>query len=259
MTSADPAAPVPATPAAARLEAALHRLRLAFAGATARPDESNCPCHWGSEEELDLLKTPDVPLDPDLLHRTWSAPDWHDHAAVTRRILPQFARALVAGECRDDGARAGHSLARSGWRRWPEAPVVGAFLDAWWDRTLQSADPPVPAPEVFEVCLHASGTAAPWLARWERHTGPAADAHLLAAAREWIDDLEHDDFPFPGGCWYDVPGVYAYDDEEAVVLALNTWLARHARPRLAARGAPRDLLDRLTLLGVPWEWRWDSR
>jgi hypothetical protein len=39
----------------------------------------------------------DVELDPDLLRRTWEAPDWDDHASVLRRILPQLATALVNG------------------------------------------------------------------------------------------------------------------------------------------------------------------
>ncbi|MFF8288629.1 hypothetical protein ACF068_05255 [Streptomyces sp. NPDC016309] len=234
------------TAAAADLEAALHRVRRAFAGMTARPDESNCPCHWGSEEELRLLKTPDVPLDPDLLHRTWSAPDWRDHAAVTRRVLPQFAEALAAGEC-DEAGRAGRSLAMAGWRTWPEAPVVRAFLDAWWARTLERDAPPRPAYDVFETCVVASGSVTPWLAAWSRRTDPTADRHLLAAARWWVDDLERDEYPS-----YDV---HWDDDEEELARELSAWLGRHAPARLAALGAEPALVDRLTMLGVPSEWR----
>ncbi|MEU4352937.1 hypothetical protein [Streptomyces sp. NPDC023838] len=42
---------------------------------TARSDEAQCDCHWGSAEELALLKVPDVVLDPDLLRRTWDVPN----------------------------------------------------------------------------------------------------------------------------------------------------------------------------------------
>jgi hypothetical protein len=75
-------------PARRRLSAALDNLVVTFHGMTAHPDEHNCECHWGSLEELSLLKTPDVELEPDLLRRTWRAIDWTDHAAVLRRILP---------------------------------------------------------------------------------------------------------------------------------------------------------------------------
>jgi hypothetical protein len=84
------------TPARPRLDAALVGLAATFRGMTARPDEHNCECHWGSAEELAQLKVPDVELDPSLLRRTWWASDWKDHASVLRRILPQLAAALVS-------------------------------------------------------------------------------------------------------------------------------------------------------------------
>ena len=56
-----------------RLDAALDGLAAAFRGMTARSDEHNCECHWGSAEELALLKVPDLELEPDLLRRTWQA------------------------------------------------------------------------------------------------------------------------------------------------------------------------------------------
>ncbi|NUK12999.1 hypothetical protein HRW18_34570, partial [Streptomyces lunaelactis] len=85
------------TPRPCRLDVALERLDATFRGMTAHPDERNCECHWGSAEELALLKVPDVELDPDLLRRTWQASDWDDSPSVMRRILPQFAAALVTG------------------------------------------------------------------------------------------------------------------------------------------------------------------
>ncbi|MFE2626089.1 hypothetical protein ACFXKH_39525, partial [Streptomyces caelestis] len=60
----------PTTPARLRLDRALDGLDDTFRGMTARADEVQCDCHWGSPEELALLKTPDVDLSPDLLRRT---------------------------------------------------------------------------------------------------------------------------------------------------------------------------------------------
>ena len=154
--------------AQAGLDAALDHLAVTFAGLTAGPDEHNCECHWGSAEELALLKIPDLELDPDLLRRTWEAPDWDDHASVLRRILPQFAAELVAGRIDPLGgpAEAGRSLARGHWTQWPaeQAAAVEGFLRAWWSQTLADPAPAVPADEVLALCAAASGTLAPWLA-----------------------------------------------------------------------------------------------
>lgn len=237
------------TAPADRLEVALDRVRVTFAGMTARADENQCDCHWGSQEELELLRTQDVPLAPDLLYRTWSAPDWRDHGAVMGRILPQFAEALAAGECTNAG-QAGRSLALAKWRTWPQAAVILEFLEAWWARTLEQDEPPLPADDVFEVCVLATGSVTPWLAEWARRTGPVPDRHLLDAASAWVDDLERDEYPS-----YDL---HWDDDEAALVQELSAWLARHAAARLAACGAERELVDRLTMLGVPFEWRWTT-
>ncbi|WP_446215353.1 hypothetical protein [Micromonospora sp. IBHARD004] len=53
------------TPARRRIDAALDGLASTFRGMTAHPDDGNCQCHWGSAEELALLKTPDVELHPE--------------------------------------------------------------------------------------------------------------------------------------------------------------------------------------------------
>ncbi|MGW7164720.1 hypothetical protein ACWGH3_05255 [Streptomyces sp. NPDC054884] len=172
-----------------RLGVALDDLSDVFRGMTAHPDEHNCPCHWGSAEEVSLLKTPDVELEPDLLRRTWQAVDWDDHAAVLRRILPQFATALVAGHVRQryELEEAGYSFARGRWQQWPDeqADAVREFLHAWWVRSLTDPDAPVPAHEVLVLCAEASGTLGPWLADWEAHTGSLSDRRLAEAVAEW--------------------------------------------------------------------------
>lgn len=156
-----------------RLGVALDDLFDVFHGMTAHPDEHNCSCHWGSAEEVALLKTPDVELEPDLLRRSWEALDWTDHAAVLRRILPQFATALVAGRVRPLSGleEAGYSFARGRWQRWPDEQnrAVSEFLHAWWVQSLTDPDAAVPAHQVFAMCAEASGTLRPWLADWETH------------------------------------------------------------------------------------------
>jgi hypothetical protein len=237
-----------------RLGAALDDLSDVFRGMTAHPDEHNCPCHWGSAEEVALLKTPDVELDPDLLRRTWQAVDWDDHAAVLRRILPQFARALVAGRTPvlSGLEEAGCSFARGRWQQWPDeqADAVREFLHAWWVLSLTDPDAAVPAHQVFAMCAEASGTLAPWLADWEEHTGALSDRRLAEAAGRWEYELLGDGLPWNVD-WYE-------HDEEALRAELVGWLLAHAVPRLRTSGAPAELRHRIELLALTGEARWTS-
>ncbi|SPF01836.1 hypothetical protein [Streptomyces sp. MA5143a] len=240
-------------PARRRLSAALENLSTTFRGMTAHPDEHNCECHWGSPEEIALLKTPDVELDPDLLRRTWQAVDWTDHAAVLRRILPQFATDLVAGRVNpryDALEEAGYSLARGRWQQWPEdhAGPVREFLHAWWAQSLTDPDAVVPAHRVLVLCAEASGTLGPWLAAWEQHTEPLSDRRLAEAAAEWEYELLGDGLPWRVG-WYE-------HDEEKMRADLVTWLLDHAVTRLRESNAPEDLQHRIRLLGLTDEDRW---
>ncbi|MER5892237.1 hypothetical protein [Streptomyces sp. NPDC001876] len=238
-------------PAGRRLGAALDNLTVVFRGMTARPDEINCECHWGSSEELGLLKTPDTELEPDLLRRTWQATDWTDCAAVLRRVLPQFARVLVAG--RADPLfglqEAGQAFARGNWQKWPDdhAGPVREFLHAWWVHSLTDPDAAVPAHEVFVMCAEASGTVGPWLAEWEKQTGHLSDRRLGEAAAEWEYELLGDSLPWSG--WYG-------HDEEEMRTELVAWLLGHAAVRLRESGAPEDLQHGIRLLGLTDEDRW---
>lgn len=231
------------TPAWSRLDDALAAVAVAFRGMTANPDESNCECHWGTPEELAILKVPDVELDADLLGRTWQAPDWDDHAAVLRRILPQLAVALVNGKVEtyfgpDD---AGHSFARGKWQEWPpaQAAAVREFLEAWWAHSLTDPDQVVPAEDVISLCVEASGTLDPWLETWRALAHPVADACLAEAVSHWADDLLQDALPWN-----------TREDEEAKVAGLTAWLVRHAPARLRARGAPEAVLGQLRRLAA---------
>ncbi|WP_030299458.1 hypothetical protein [Streptomyces katrae] len=238
-----------------RLDAALHRLAVTFRGSVVDPDEVQCDCHWGSAEELALLKTADVELDPDLLNRTWRETDWRDRASVLRRILPQFARALVSGSVEPVGTlgKAGSLFAEGTWQEWPaqQSEAVGEFLHAWWAHTLADACPAFPAHEVLEVCTGASGTVTPWLAVWEQQDDPTANQHLATALDFWEYDLLQDTLPLHTDYWEE-------EDKEKARVELTTWVVRHAPARLRVQGAPEHLLHAVRLLGLTGPDRWDD-
>ncbi|WP_336211065.1 hypothetical protein [Nonomuraea sp. LPB2021202275-12-8] len=232
-----------------RLPVALTELAATFRGMTAHPDEHNCECHWGSAEELALLKTPNTWLSLDLLRRTWQAPDWNDHASVLRRILPQLAYDLVNGYVEPCGGLedVGYTLARGNWQQWPaeQAAALRTFLDAWWEHSLTASDAAVPAYEVLALCVDASGTLTPWLAAWETTTGPVADQRLAEAVTRWERNLLGDAFPW-----------HTQLDEEDLRVELTAWLVRHAPARPRAAKASERLLDQVSLLGIPAPQRW---
>ncbi|WP_445269408.1 hypothetical protein [Streptomyces sp. DSM 41634] len=247
--AADPEAADPEAAAArARLDRALDRLAVTFRGMTARADEVQCDCHWGSAEELARLKVPDTELDPDLLHLAWSTPDWSDHGAVLRRVLPQFARELTAGL----GAHAyaidhvGTSFERGEWQQWPaeQSAAVGEFLHAWWAHTLRTPDPAFPAEDLLPLCREASGALGPWLAVWEAAEGPVADRHLAETLDSWTTQLLVGYLP-----WFSRSSTW--EEDEAVHDELTSWFARHAPARLRAHGASEELLEDVRLLGLP--------
>ncbi|MFF2543040.1 hypothetical protein ACFVUY_10820 [Kitasatospora sp. NPDC058063] len=234
-----------------RLDAALEGLALVLRGATARPEEHNCECHWGSAEELALLKVPGVRLDPDLLRRSWQAPDWSDHGSVLRRVLPQLACAVV--DSRSESFRyqdeIGLSLARGRWQEWPreQAAAVREFLHAFWAHSLVTSDPLANVHGTLVLCVEASGELSPWLDVWEALEHPAADRNLAEAVDAWDYDLLVDQLPW--STWH---------DKDAMVAVLTAWLTRHAPARLRAHNAPEDLLHRLRLIGLTGPDRWDD-
>ncbi|MGI5520160.1 hypothetical protein ACQEUX_04325 [Micromonospora sp. CA-259024] len=243
------------TPARRRLDAALAHLATTFRGMTAHPDDSNCECHWGSAEELALLKTPNVELDPDLLRRTYWAGDWHFPAAMLRRILPQLATALVSGEVERLGSMdyAGRAFALGRWQQWPaeQSTTIREFLDAWWVVTLSDPDAEVPAYAVLAMLVEASGALDRWLGAWATATSPVANRRLAEAFGEWEYDLLRDDPPWR--TWE------LTDDEEEVLRAeLTAWLLQHAPARLRMVDTDPELLHRIRLLGINGPARWDD-
>lgn len=120
----------------------------------------------GSAEDLARLKTPDVELSAYLLDRAWHPFHWTDHAAMLRRILPQFASALVGGLITPHFGleEAGHCLARGEWLQWPagQATAVQEFLDAWWAYTLAVPDPAVPAYDVLGKAMTKKTGSVSW-------------------------------------------------------------------------------------------------
>ncbi|MYZ36655.1 MULTISPECIES: hypothetical protein [unclassified Streptomyces] len=234
-----------------RLDAALDGLAVIFRGMTAHPDEYNCDCHWGSAEDLAQLKVADAELDFDLLQRTWQAIDWTDHASVLRRILPQFASALVGGliEPLFGMEKVGLAFALGNWQKWPteQAGAVEEFLHAWWAYTLTHPDPTVPAHDLLVLTAEATGTLSPWLDAWAALSGPVADGHLAKAAEHWEYELLGDQLPWS-----------AWENEEDMRAELTAWLVRYAPVRLRAHGATEDLLHRIRLLGVTGTDRYED-
>ncbi|WP_406052554.1 hypothetical protein OG280_39990 [Streptomyces virginiae] len=240
----------------ARLDRALDRLAVTFRGMTARADEAQCECHWGSPAELALLKLPDTELDLDLLHRTWSAPDWSDHGAVLRRVLPQFARVLTGGlgAYAYDIDKVGISFHRAAWQQWPapQSAAVREFLHAWWAHALLTPDPAVPVHELLPLCAEASADIGPWPAVWDDLRHPVADRHLTDMIDQWEWDLLEDALPWRS--WF----VWSEEETEAVRTELTAWLAREAPARLRATGASAELRHAARLLGLPHADRWED-
>ncbi|MGW0598767.1 hypothetical protein ACWD11_16655 [Streptomyces sp. NPDC002776] len=234
-----------------RLDRALDDLTHTFRGMTARSDETQCICHWGSDDELALLKIPGRELDPDLLRRTWDAPDFSDHGAVLRRILPQFARELVAGRIEPMFGmyEVGRSFARGDWQQWParQSAAVREFLHAWWAQGLTDPDPAVPVHQLLALCAEASGTLTPWLDAWEALGHPVADRHLAVAVERWEYALLGDELPWQ-----------SWDDEDALRAELTAWLVRYAPDRLRTLDGTDELLHRVRLLGLTGPARWED-
>ncbi|MGW3911613.1 hypothetical protein ACWEBX_08805 [Streptomyces sp. NPDC005070] len=169
---------------------------------TARADEAGCGRCF-DEGEVELLRTPSVPLPADLVRRVAQKDPrhWDDQPAIIRRVLPQLVVVLAEGESDPDLMARG--LAAAGWSRWPreQAGAVTEFLDAWWTQTLRTKSPPTSACEVFASCVIASSSVAPWLARWEAETGPVARRHLADSLDRWREELTYDDSS-PFGWWW---------------------------------------------------------
>lgn len=179
------------------LAAAMARVASAFGGMTAQADEAGCGRCF-DEDEVELLRTPGVPLPADLVRRIARKDPfhWDDQPAIIRRVLPQLVVALVEGETETDLMARGLAAAR--WSQWPreQAEAVAGFLDAWWLQTLRTKSPPTSACEVFESCVTASSSVTPWLARWEVEKGPVARRHLADSLGWWQEELASDDSPF---------------------------------------------------------------
>lgn len=236
------------------LRAAVAHVAEVFAGMAAHPDEKGCSYCW-PEEEIALLLDPDAALPDELVGAVARevGSHWDDHPAVVRRILPRLVVLMASGEANTVGMEAAQ-LARAGIPSWPreEAGAVRRFLDAWWTATLRHPDPPTPASDVFETCAMVSGTFTPWLDRWARERGPAADAHLGLAVDDWMDNLSSDSGVCSG---FHVP----WADGEEPVDELRSWTVAHAPDRLRARGADPVTVHRVELLALPEEERWEER
>ncbi|WP_435205668.1 hypothetical protein [Micromonospora sp. bgisy143] len=232
-----------------KLAAALAGVAATFRGMTAHPSESNCECHWGSAQELALLKTPDVPLDDDLLRRTYWLADWTYPGPLLRRILPQVAQGLVSGDVVLIDGLMGLFI-RGRWWEWPGAQrdAVQAFLDAWWRHILIDPDAAVPAHEALGFLAEISVRLTPWLTTWASLLGDqTAATRFVVAVEHWNYDLPGDMLPWQG--WHDAADWCA---------TLSLWVLRTAPPVLREHGASAELQDDVRRLALPFENRWDD-
>ncbi|MGW6737313.1 hypothetical protein [Streptomyces sp. NPDC055013] len=96
----------------------------------------------------------------------FEVPDhFDDHTAVTRRLLPQAARAMADGSPHAIG-HGGHGLSRVDWRLWPaeQATAIETFLNAWWQAALKSPEPTYGIDRIFDNCATIAKTVTPLLA-----------------------------------------------------------------------------------------------
>ncbi|GHG45137.1 hypothetical protein [Streptomyces hydrogenans] len=206
------------------------RVATTFAGITAQADETGCGRCF-DEVEAELLRTPDVPLPKDLVGRVAQKDPfhWDDQPAIIRRVLPQLV--VVLAEDAVEPALMARGLAAAGWSRWPceQAGAVAGFLEAWWTQVLRMESPPTPACEVFESCVTASSSVAPWLARWEAERDTVARHHLIESVGWWWEELASDDSPFTW--WW---GTAA--EEQAAWHEVKTWLAAQTQVTVVPDG-----------------------
>ncbi|MFE2638106.1 hypothetical protein ACFXKF_25525 [Streptomyces scopuliridis] len=214
--------------------AAVARVAKTFGGMTAQVDESGCGRCFDAGE-VELLRTPDVPLPADLVRRVAQKDPfhWDDRPAILRRVLPQLAVVLAEGVTEPDLMARG--LAAAGWSRWPGEQVgaVAGFLEAWWMQALRSESPPVSACAVFESCVTASSSVTPWLALWEAEMSPVARCHLADSVGGWREELTSDYSPFTW--WW---GTEA--EEQAAWFEVKTWLAGQAQAAVVPEGLGPD-------------------
>ncbi|MBO1331911.1 hypothetical protein [Streptomyces sp. VRA16 Mangrove soil] len=244
------------TPRTARLTAALDRIGEVFGGMTASPDETGCTFCY-APEDIALLRQPDVPLPEDLLRSFFhEVPDhFDDHAAVLRRLLPQFTRWLADGS---EAGSLGYGPCGLGRTRWPEtwprlqADAVREFIDAWWDDLLSAGpDARYDIDDAFSYAACMGGTITPLLERWSRDPlGGPADRALASACAHWDTDLLEDDYGLSVFLWWQ------WFDRPEPVAEFQTWLVEHAPARLRAGGADEDLITRIGLLALPYDARW---
>ncbi|SBT40777.1 hypothetical protein [Micromonospora auratinigra] len=234
-----------------RLEAALSGVAGAFRGMTAHRQESNCACHWGSAEELELLKAPDAPLDDDLLRRAYWTTDWRYPGPLLRRILPQLTQALVAGHVEPMAGMAslGHLFTVGRWQEWPagQQDALREFLDAWWLHVLVEPDAKVPAHEAITLLAEVTAKLTPWMTTWAQLlANTTARLRLVTAADAWMDDLLGDRLPW-ASC----------HDEDTWCPTLSLWVLRHTPAALREHDTSAELHHYVRLLALPYADRWD--
>ncbi|MEJ8643729.1 hypothetical protein WKI68_24875 [Streptomyces sp. MS1.HAVA.3] len=111
---------------------------------TARADEVQCDCHWGSAEELALSPTRNS------TPTCCTAPGAHPTGATTAPCCAASCRSSRASRPSASAhayaiGHVGISFERGDWQQWPaeRSAAVREFLHAWWAHTLRTPDPAV--------------------------------------------------------------------------------------------------------------------
>ncbi|OLT17021.1 hypothetical protein BJF79_18130 [Actinomadura sp. CNU-125] len=150
-------------------------LYAAFAGVPRPGAVEGCPCCVEPDEGRRLLSRPPRSLGADDLSRfaakalnTWGGPE--DVRYFAPRLLELAAADAFVWP---DTEIVFGKLARAGWRDWPEADAVAAFLAGFWTRTL-ARFPARPGIGAALRALAATGIdLAPYLREWGNATARA--------------------------------------------------------------------------------------
>ncbi|MFH8587732.1 hypothetical protein ACH4GP_25590 [Streptomyces celluloflavus] len=221
------------------------RVAEVFAGLAAPAEEQGCRYCY-TEDEIALLRRPDVPLPDGLVGSVMrEVPDhWLDQTAVLRRALPQFVALLARGEF-NGFEMEGSKLIQAGFWDWPreQTEAVMGFFDVLWRAALRETPPPMDAWELLASCAVVSGSFTPWLRRWAAELGsPVADQRLCEVLERHQDRLLRDE---------EVCGWWAterYGPEPTA--EVRDWFAVHGAAVLDARGYD-AWADRIRALDLP--------
>lgn len=175
----------------------LEELYAAFARVPRPAAVEGCPCCVGADEGARLLARPPRSLSAGELSRfaakalsTWGGPE--DVRYFAPRLLELAAEDAFVWP---DVEIVFGTLAKAGWREWPEAEAVAEFLAGFWTRTLARFPSRPGAGEALRALAAAGVDLGPCLREWEaavaRVDGPAV-RHLHEIADGELASRRHE-------------------------------------------------------------------